>query len=74
MRARTQATARHAAQTGSGARLGWEPGILNGNGDKPKWMRWRNVYRLTEEHDRLVNRSMRAVALKSGFLGRDLSD
>jgi hypothetical protein len=23
------------------ARLGWEPGILNGEGGKPKWMRWR---------------------------------
>src|SRR5580704_17378265 len=22
-------------------RLGWEPGILNGHGPKPKWMRWR---------------------------------
>jgi hypothetical protein len=28
------------------ARLGWEPGILNGNGDKPKWMRWRTFERL----------------------------
>lgn len=39
------------------ARLGWEPGILNGNGDKPKWMRWRTFYRLRDAHDRLVNRS-----------------
>lgn len=54
------------------ARLGWEPGILNGSGDKPKWMRWRTFYRLTEQHDQLVNRSMHAVALKFGFLGRDL--
>jgi hypothetical protein len=23
------------------ARLGWELGILNGEGGKPKWMRWR---------------------------------
>ena len=23
------------------ARLAWEPGILNGGGEKPKWMRWR---------------------------------
>ena len=23
-------------------RLGWEPGILNGEGGKPKWMRWRS--------------------------------
>ncbi len=40
------------------ARLGWEPGILNGDGGKPKWMRWRTFDRLSERHDRLVNRSM----------------
>ena len=28
------------------ARLGWEPGILNGEGIKPKWMRWRTFERL----------------------------
>lgn len=56
------------------ARLGWEPGILNGSGDKPKWMRWRTFYRLTEQHDQLVNRSMHAVALKFGFLDRILSE
>lgn len=51
-------------------RLGWKPGILNGNGDKPKWMRWRTYYRLTEAHDRLVNRSMHAVALRFGIFTR----
>jgi hypothetical protein len=56
------------------ARLGWEPGILNGHGGKPKWMRWRTFYRLAAEHDRLVNRSMHAVALKFGFLDRVLSE
>lgn len=53
------------------ARLGWEPGILNGNGDKPKWMRWRTFYRLTAKHNQLVGRSMHAVALKFGWLGHD---
>lgn len=53
------------------ARLGWEPGILNCPGDKPKWMRWRTFYRLTREHELLVDRSMRAAALKFGFLARD---
>jgi hypothetical protein len=33
------------------ARLGWEPGILNGEGGKPKWMRWRTFERLTARHD-----------------------
>lgn len=45
-------------------RLAWEPGILNGVGDKPKWMRWRTFERLTSEHHRLVQRSLRALALK----------
>jgi len=50
------------------ARLGWAPGILNGHGDKPKWMRWRTFDRLTEEHDRHANGSMYAIALKFGLL------
>jgi hypothetical protein len=33
------------------ARLGWEPGILNGEGGKPKWMRWRTFERLAAEYD-----------------------
>lgn len=53
------------------ARLGWEAGILNGNGCKPKWMRWRTFERLAAEHDQLVGRSMQAVVLKFGRLGRD---
>jgi hypothetical protein len=36
------------------SRLGWEPGILNGSGDKPKWMRWSTFNRLTAKHDQLV--------------------
>jgi hypothetical protein len=34
--------------------LGWEPGILNGNGGKPKWMRWSTFERLAAEHDAFV--------------------
>lgn len=49
------------------ARLGWEPGILNGAGDKPKWVRWRTFDRLTRKHDALVDRSLRAAALKFGM-------
>jgi hypothetical protein len=48
------------------AQLGWEPGILNGEGGKPKWMRWRTFDRLTAKHDALVKRSVQAVALKLG--------
>jgi hypothetical protein len=56
------------------ARLGWEPGILNGAGIKPKWMRWRTFERLAAEHDGFVKRSMHAVALKFGLLGRDFRE
>ena len=33
-------------------RLGWEPGILNGHGPKPKGMHWRTFERLVAEHDK----------------------
>jgi hypothetical protein len=56
------------------ARLGWEPGILNCDGSKPKWMRWRTFDRLTAKHDRLVVRSMHAAALKFGLLGSDFRE
>jgi hypothetical protein len=42
------------------ARLGWDSGILNGRGDKPKWMRWSTFQRLVARHDALVRRA-RAV-------------
>jgi len=54
------------------ARLGWEPGILNGNGGKPKWMRRRTFERLATEHDQFVGRCMQAAALKFGLLESDL--
>jgi hypothetical protein len=53
------------------ARLGWEPGILNGGGEKPKWMRWRTFERLAAKHDQFVGRSMQAAALKFGPLVSD---
>jgi len=48
------------------ARLGWEPGILNCRGNKPKWMRRRTFKRLAAKHDELVEHSMRAMMLKLG--------
>jgi hypothetical protein len=45
-------------------RLGWELGFLNGDGWKPKWMRWRTFSRLKREHDELVARSCAAIAHK----------
>ena len=56
------------------ARSDYEPGVLNGSGDKPKWMRWRTFYRLTDAHDHLVGRSMQAVAIKFGLFKRKLPE
>lgn len=50
--------------------LSWEPGILNGTGDKPKWMRWRTFERLTSKHNQLIQRSLRTIALKYNLLSR----
>jgi hypothetical protein len=49
------------------ARLGWEPGILNGEGGKPKWMRWRTFDRLAAEHSAFVGESLAGMALRFGI-------
>ena len=49
-------------------RLGWEAGILNGNGEKPKGMHWRTFERLEAEHDTLVNQTLAGVMAKFGAL------
>ncbi len=48
-------------------RLGWRPGIANGHGDKPKWMRWQTFERLTDQHDQLVTQSMAGWASRLGL-------
>jgi predicted RNA-binding Zn-ribbon protein involved in translation (DUF1610 family) len=48
-------------------RLGWEPGILNGEGDKPKWMHWRTFERLRADHDASVNASLAGVMQRFGW-------
>lgn len=55
-------------------RLGWEPGILNGSGGKPKGMHWRTFERLKAEHDAFVNASLAGMAQRFGLLDRRLSD
>lgn len=50
-------------------KLGWQPGILNGDGPKPKWMRWRTFDRLVERHDRYVHRSWVGMAVKLRMTG-----
>lgn len=49
------------------ARLGWEPGILNGDGLKPKGMHWRTFERLTAEHDAFVEKSLTGMVQRFGF-------
>jgi hypothetical protein len=43
---------------------------LNGEGCKPKWMRWRTFERLAAKHDDLVGRSMQAMMLRFSLMGR----
>ncbi|MEP5232265.1 MAG: hypothetical protein ABJQ78_12595 [Alloalcanivorax sp.] len=43
-------------------KLDWEPGILNGNGLKPKDMHWRTFERLSAKHDAFVSRSLAGMA------------
>ena len=53
-------------------RLGWEPGILNGNGWKPKGMHWRTFERLQASHDFYVNAAVAGMAAKMGLLSERL--
>ena len=55
-------------------RLGWEAGILNGEGDKPKGMHWRTFERLHAEHNDFVNTSLVGMMRKFGRLGVGLDD
>jgi hypothetical protein len=55
-------------------RLGWEAGILNGNGDKPKGMHWRTFERLQASHDFHVNAALAGMAAKFGMLRGRLED
>lgn len=49
-------------------RMGWEAGILNGNGEKPKGMHWKTYRRLKSHHDALVQISFHDIGRKLGFL------
>lgn len=55
-------------------RLGWEPGILNGNGCKPTGMHWRTFEQLKAAHDAHVNVSLAGMARRLGLLKRRLGD
>ena len=49
-------------------RLGWEAGILNGNGGKPKAMHWATFMRLQARHDAHVNHSLAGMSAKLGLV------
>lgn len=49
------------------AKLGWEPGMLNGWGLKPKGMHWCTFKRLCAEHDDWEYVSLAAVADRLGI-------
>ena len=51
-------------------RLGWEAGILNGSGCKPKGMHKSTYQRLKQHHDDLVHISILDIGCKIGFIPR----
>ncbi len=48
-------------------RLGWDVGILNPEGDKPKGMHWRTFERLKVEHDELAGQSLAGIMARFGI-------
>jgi hypothetical protein len=53
-------------------RLGWEAGIANPEGDKPKGMHWRTFERLKAEHVAFANASWAGMAERLGLMNRRL--
>ena len=52
--------------------LGWEAGILNGPGGKPKGMHWKTFLRLKSRHDAWTQISLQDMARQLGSLQRSL--
>jgi hypothetical protein len=48
--------------------MGWEAGILNGDGGKPKGMHWKTYQWIKNRHDELVQVSFHDIGRKLGFL------
>ena len=53
-------------------KLGWEAGILNGPGGKPKGMHWKTFLRLKSRHDAWVQISLQDMARQLGSLQKFL--
>jgi len=49
-------------------RLGWQPGILNGTGVKPKGMRWDTYNRLYAQYQLLANVALQAIGRRIGIV------
>ena len=48
-------------------RLGWDAGILNGAGDKPKGMHWQTFWRMQASHDDHVMQALAGMSAKLGL-------
>lgn len=53
-------------------RLGWDRGVLNLTGGKPKGMHWKTFYRLVSEHTRHSERALAGIAQQLGAINRQL--
>jgi hypothetical protein len=54
-------------------RLGWEAGIANPEGGKPKGMHWRTFDRLKSSHDAFAQASFMGTAKRPGLINRRLA-
>jgi len=50
------------------AKLGWETGILNGTGGKPKGMHWRTFLRLQASHDEHMTCAVQGLSARLSLL------
>ncbi len=53
-------------------RLGWEAGIANPDGGKPKWMHWRTFERLKTEHDAFADASWAGMTERLNLINQRL--
>jgi hypothetical protein len=53
-------------------RLGWQAGILNPSGTKPKGMHRRTYWRLKDQHDEFAGAVMAGIQRYLGLMGRQL--
>lgn len=55
-------------------KLGWEPGILNGHGPKPKGMHWKTFFNLSWQHDAFVQISLTEMNKRFRLFGESVDD